>query len=853
MKKKIKIGIIAVIVIAVVLFILNLVFRYFFYDKYKNYLSSYEVEKGKEFVPIEESKSDITGMELVAQNDNFKLYTNVETTEIAIVNKTTGDITYSNPQNREEDTIASITNKSELNSTLVVEYYNEARNGARINNYDMSIQYKQYTMESINDGIRYTYTLEEPDTTTGIVPLQISEQRFQTLILDKLSSKQGKTVKGKYKLKDGIYKLLDKAMESAIGMEKLNALFVEAGYTQEDQSLDMGEAQGKERMSFTIPLEYRLTQDGIEVSVPTSGIIEKGGAKIYRLELLKFLGAGGPEAKGYMVVPNGSGSIIEFNNGKTKDPSYSQYVYDLDPVTQSYVVIENTETARLPVFGIKNNNTSIFAVIENGDALACIDADVAGKLNTYNYVYVTFSLREMELLNMFGVTGTQADTPVLEKNIYDVNLKVSYTLLSGDQANYSGMANYYREKLIAEGVLQTSTTNTLPFYLDILGGVETHEHIVGIPKRKITAMTTFDQAGKIVEELFQNDITNIRMNYMGWFNRGVYHDVPDKINVLSTLGGKRGMEKLSNKLEGQGGKLFGDVAFQKVTYTSKRFQYKLESSKYYSGYVVNFGVVNPASLRQTSTLGFYRELAYDVMSPKFLPRYVTKFSNKVNDINITGVGLRDLGSYLASDKKRTEVINRQMAKEIVKAQVDLLQKTGKQILVDGGNLYSLQYTSDIISAPITDSSFFIIDRQIPFYEMVIHGNIDYTGKPINLSDAYDKDNIVLQYIEYGVAPRFTFSYEDSSKIKYTSSAEKYSIQYKVWMEDAVSIYTELSGALNPVVNSNMISHEVLPSNLIKVRYDNGIVIYVNKTSNPITDDGVTVEATGYVVKEGVIL
>ena len=164
MKKKIKIGIIAVIVIAVVLFILNLVFRYFFYDKYKNYLSSYEVEKGKEFVPIEESKSDITGMELVAQNDNFKLYTNVETTEIAIVNKTTGDITYSNPQNREEDTIASITNKSELNSTLVVEYYNEARNGARINNYDMSIQYKQYTMESINDGIRYTYTLEEPDT-----------------------------------------------------------------------------------------------------------------------------------------------------------------------------------------------------------------------------------------------------------------------------------------------------------------------------------------------------------------------------------------------------------------------------------------------------------------------------------------------------------------------------------------------------------------------------------------------------------------------------------------------------------------------------------------------------------------
>lgn len=852
MKKKIKIGIFAVIIIAVMLSILNLVFHYFLYDKYKDYLSSYEVEEATEFTPIEESKSDVDGMVLVAQNDNFKLYTNTTTTEIAVVNKVTGDITYSNPLGREEDTVASVTNKSELNSTLVVQYYNEARNSAKINNYDMSIQYQQFTLETIEDGIRYTYTLEEPNSTTGMVPLQISEERLQTLILDKLSSKQGKTVKGKYKLKDGIYQLMDKAMESAIGMEKLNALFLEAGYTEEDYALDMGEAEGEEALSFTIPLEYRLTEDGFEVSVPTSEIVEKGGAKIYRLEILKFLGAGGVEEEGYLMVPNGSGSLIDFNNGKTGDSSYSQYVYDLDPVTQSYVVIENTETPRLPVYGIKNGDNAIFAVIENGDALACINADVAGKLNTYNYVYVTFSLREMELLNMFGVTGTQADTPVLEKNIYDVNLTVSYALLSGDQANYSGMANYYRDKLVKEEVLENNTaTNSLPFYLDILGGVEAHEHIVGIPKRKITAMTTFDDAGKIVDELFQNDITNIRMNYIGWFNRGVYHDVPDEINILSTLGGQKDMENLSAKLEENGGKLFGDVAFQKVTYTSKRFEYKLESSKYYSGYVVSFGTVNPASLRQTSILDWYLELAYDVMSPKFLPRYVSEFSNEAEDIDITGIGLRDLGSYLASDKKRTEVINRQMAEEIVAAQFETLAKTGKQILVDGGNLYSLKYASDVISAPIADSSFFIIDEQIPFYEMVIHGSIDYTGESINLSDAYDRDKIILKYIEYGVAPRFTFSYEESSKIKYTSSADKYSIQYEVWMEDAVSIYEELSDALNPVVNSNMITHEVLESGLTKVSYDNGVVIYVNKTSNAITDEDVTVKASGYVVKGGV--
>lgn len=843
--KKMKWALILLLVIAAVLFILNLVFRYFLYDKYTSYLKTEETEEGTDYTPLTESKADVPGYDLVAENDKFKLYTDPVTTQIAIYDRTTGTATYSNPQDADTDSTSTASNQSELSSTLVVRYYNPARNSAKIDNYSYSIQYGQFKTESIENGVRYVYTLSEPEDTDDIVPRTISEERMNQFVGD-LSAKDRRNITGHYKLKDGTYTLLKKAEESNAGMKKLNDLFVKAGYTAEDYAADMGDTETEETMSFTIPVEYRLTEDGFEASVPASEITEEGGYSIYRIDLLKFFGAGGSTDDGYMMVPDGSGALINFNNGKISDDAYSQYVYDMDPVTQSYIKTENTEAARLPVFGIKNGDSAFLAVITSGDALSSVNADVSGKLNKYNYCYAEFSLREMELLNMFGVEGTKADTPSLEKNLYDETFTIRYSMLSGDDASYSGMARCYRNQLIGEGKLAEQTKDTeLPFYLDILGGVEENEHILGIPYRGIYPMTTFTEAAQIAQDCQASGVSNIKMNYYGWFNRGIYHDVADKVNVIGSLGGKSGLEELSSEITENGGSFYADVAFQRVPETSKRFNYMLSASKYYSGYVVSLGALNPSTLRQTSALNWYNELQYEILSPKFLPRYVDAFSSQMEKTDIDGVSLRDLGDVLASDKKRTEVIDRQQAKEVVEGQFETLSATGKKLMVTGGNAYSLSYASDLEGVPVSDSAFFIIDEQIPFYEMVIHGSVNYTGSAINLNDTYNKDNIVLSYIEYGTAPRFLFSEKDSSNIKYTSSADKYSVQYSVWKEDAAEIYSRIAQALDPVAGSAMVSHETLSSGLKKIVYDNGVTIYVNHSEQDITENGITVKAGSY--------
>lgn len=853
-KKRRKKRLIIIVVVALLVIIsasaLNIIFRYFKYDEYKKYEVKSKTEKGERFVAVNEDKPDVEGMVLVSENDNLKLYTNLETTEIAVYNKNDGSITYSNPQDRDTHTGTGI-NASNLSSTLAVTYYNKAGNVATINNYDMSIKNGQFETESIKDGIRYIYTLADEDSIASIVPYYISEDGLNK-VMEKSSDYDARTVKGKYKLENGTYVLNDSAKKSKVGMEKLNKIFEKAGYTEEDYAKDMEGHEEDESLSITIPLEYRLTDKGLEATVKAADIEEHGNVYISQIDVLQFFGAASNKAQGYILVPDGSGALINLNSGN-QATAYNQAIYDIDPVAQNYVVIEENECARLPIFGIKADDNAIFARITAGDAIASVNADVAGKLNNYNYAYASFNVREKELLNMFGVQGSKSDIPVVEKSLYKIDLSVSYSFLTKDDASYSGMARTYRKQLIDEGILkETNQSESVPLYLDIIGGVEQKKHIMGIPYEGVCAMTTYDEASEIVDNLYDSDITNLRLNYQGWFNGGIYHDVADKIKLIGSVGSKSDLESLNKKLEDKGGKLFMDVAFQKVSHESKRFTSVLEASKYYSGYVVELGATDPSTVRQTSNLEWYDEMIYYMISPKFLNRYVDKFASKITKYDVSGINLTDLGSVLTSDKKRSELINRQQAENIVIGQYEKLAETKKNLMETGGNEYSLKYVSDIIDAPTSYSAYYIIDEQVPFYEMVIHGSISYSGEAFNLMDDDLDDDFVLNCIEYGIAPRFTLSYKDPSKMKYTSSADKYSVLYTTWLDKAKEMYGNINEALKDVDGSAMINHEKLDNGLIKVDYENGKTIYINKTSQDITVDGNTVKAKNYLKTGGTV-
>ncbi len=850
--------IIAVILVAAAAFLGWYLTRYQLNKEYKQYVSDPAAAAVcTEFAALEDASPAVEGMALAAQNDILKLYADTTTGSIAVYDTRSGKTVYSNPQNASKDKVANKTNKGYLQSQVMVDYYNANMSTGSYSSFADCVEHEALTVQSIPDGVRFIYELGEKKT-VYYVPHILSDERYQELYSQVDASVQrlmyGQKNSFYEQREDGSWYMSENGAKIPIkSLDKLSKAFVALGMTPEEYNewQELAGVETVETLGFTVALDWTLNGDAVECTIPPELIEERGGGMIYRIQLAPYMAAAGADESGYMVVPNGSGALINFNNGKTSNAVYSQYVYEMDLVDAEYTKTQSTQPVRLPLYAICRQDSAVLATIEQGASFATITADVSGRSNSYNYAYVSFILRGDEKLAMFGA-GETADLPVVESNIYAENLTVRYTMLTEENASYSGVANYYRDRLIAEGVLTPKAESSdIPFYYDVIGAVKETAHTMGVQHLQVKAMTTFDEAAEMAKALNEKGVANQVMNFQGWMNGGFYHDVADKIKVQRQLGGKKDLEALNDTVEALGGELYADVAFQNVTYITKRYRYTEESSRYYgAGYAVSFGEVNPANLRRTSGMG-YSENLYDLLSPRFLPWYVGHFIEEMEDIDVAGISLRDLGYELHADKKRTHVINREEALMVVESQLDALQSTGRKLMISGGNDYALEGVSHVLAAPLSATEYFIVDESIPLYEMVVHGSLDYAGVAINTLTSEDVRTDLLKLIEYGASTRYIFTWEDATEMKYTGLNKYYATTFASWADEAVENYQYVSGALSPVSGAQMVAHESITDTLKKVTYSNGVTVYVNYAAQDAEADGYTVPAKDYLVMGGV--
>lgn len=85
--KKIIIAAVTLILAVAIIFFARWLIRYYFYNDYREYLSSYEYEEGTEFQALQDGGGEVAGMALAAENDILKLYADTKTAEVAVVDK----------------------------------------------------------------------------------------------------------------------------------------------------------------------------------------------------------------------------------------------------------------------------------------------------------------------------------------------------------------------------------------------------------------------------------------------------------------------------------------------------------------------------------------------------------------------------------------------------------------------------------------------------------------------------------------------------------------------------------------------------------------------------------------------
>ncbi|MFD2874883.1 DUF5696 domain-containing protein [Paenibacillus rhizoplanae] len=225
-------------------------------------------------------------------NEYLTLYLNQTTTEIAVKDKKSGALWYSNPQDREQDAVATGYNKSKLNVQVELTYYDSKGNLMNYDNYTHSVQGSQFTIEESGDSLNIVYTLGEVKSNIDGIPKYISEERFRTLIIDRIEKERDKKEiekRFRYDESNKRYERRDTSFKG-VGLKKVTSLFEQVGYDEEQIAIDKA-AYGEEEDGaalVTLPLEYKLDGKQLRVSIPGDKVRYPDNMHIQTLSLLPF-------------------------------------------------------------------------------------------------------------------------------------------------------------------------------------------------------------------------------------------------------------------------------------------------------------------------------------------------------------------------------------------------------------------------------------------------------------------------------------------------------------------------------------------------------------------------------------
>ena len=106
---------------------------------------------------------------------------------------------------------------------------------------------------------------------------------------------------------------------------------------------------------FRLSLEYTLTDKGVQVSLPANSIYyDETLYTIVSIDLLPYMGSGDMNDGGYTFYPDGSGTIIDYDDFAKKNITLSGTIYGQD-YTFHAASGANQQPIRMPVYGAVTN------------------------------------------------------------------------------------------------------------------------------------------------------------------------------------------------------------------------------------------------------------------------------------------------------------------------------------------------------------------------------------------------------------------------------------------------------------------------------------------------------------------
>lgn len=589
-----------------------------------------------------------------------------------------------------------------------------------------------------------------------------------------------------------------------------------------------------------ISLSFSMTLKGEQLtfSVLDKSLVEKGSSKIKSIYFVPFLGTTQEdEIPGYMLVPDGPGALIRYAKAVEYSSGFSKKVYGADIGIDSLEAPSGMMASRsddylvdepqisMPVYGIVHgpDQNAVLAVLKSGVEYATIIANVSGITTNYNWIAARFDYRQ-SYMHPTTKEGTGVYLPQEDYNI--LQPEISFYFLTGDEADYSGMAVYYRKLLEKEGVFHTERVDTVvPVRLDILGA----DVKKGFLHNPLKTFTTVNATEGILADLNNLGISNITTTYRGWQRGGINGSKFGERKFEPDVGKQKDFVSLKQQVEAGGGRfyLYLDPVIANSTQLNRARQAAITLSKTY------------AMTKSADEQVMFPETYY--IKPDITLELLSESKDKSV---INGFAYDSIGYILYSDYTRNHFITRP---ETLASVTDFFKTMSGALALYRPNQYLWQYTEEYFDIPMVSSQYLYETDTVPFLQIVLKGHIDYYAPYANLG--FYSVNSILKMIEYGTYPSFIIAAAQNHELTDTPEVDLFTVNFDDWKGSIQSIYSQINASLSRVEGSTITKHEVVAPGVVSVLYDNGIVIYVNYTSTAFKTDDVMVPALGFAVAE----
>ncbi len=817
-----------------------------------------KTEEEKEIVLYEYNAADYEGVEFKLENDKLLFELDHATTQFKVTFKETGKVWTSIPEVKSTDP----DEKKASQSILALKYQSERGDTKTFTTVDESIPNGLYSLEKGADYIKVNYSIGKV-AKKFLIPPSVPEERMM-VYYEQFDRKTQRSIDNAYRkidinnllATDDVDELLAKypdlettcvfEMREATKdymKENLEKAFAEVGYTEEDYKNDVAiynVSDGNDKALFNVSIIYRLDDNELKVEVPMEEIEYRKAYPITELMVLPYFGASTTTDTGYVLVPEGSGAIINFNNGKSYLDHYVAQVYGFDEAMRRTELVNETRAA-FPAFGIAYEDGAILSVVEDYTSLANIYADVAGDGRIFNYAYVSYNMIHGSQLTLSAKNDTSSYE--FEKQLPEGSIKQSYSFLVGN--SYTEMAAEYKESLLEKYPDLKKTENAdAPISIELVAAVDKAKQILGMPVTLPEVLTSFSQAKEILSDIAQNGYGNLSLRYTGWMNGGIDHSIPSDIDITSGMGGTKGLKSLVSLAEDLGVDLYltGRVEHAYNSNIFDGYWSFTDAAKYASREVIEIPVFSNIWY---GGLKDNRMETHDLLRPSVCVDLMDSLADYTKDYK-TGVGFEDVGYLLSADYNPKRTVSREKSMEMQMEQLAKIVAAGTPITMNAGNEYALPYATLLTNVDLVGKEYLIFDGTVPFYEMAIHGLVDYTGYSVNL--AGDSWQAVLDSAQTGAGLAFTFIYDSVDDLQGTEYMDFFGANYDAWKEKAKAYADRYEKDMKGLNNKAITDYRILADGVTATVYEDNTVVYVNKTKADYVDDVVTIPARDYLVE-----